>query len=225
VRIGRERLRWLLAETSDVDVTPLPPLTVEPAPTYDDVLAQALQNRPELSELGFQRDIYKELVTIAQSQGRPRVDFAAGIGRRWLGLPSISSSGTTWNATIFATVPLFDGQRTKGRVAQARSDLSRATLDELKAREGIGLEVRTSVDAIREASDILGAVSGTVRQAERLVFLAEKGYELGVKTRLDVQDAQLNLLLAKGNLARAQRDYRVARVTVEWVAGTLPVKP
>jgi hydrophobic/amphiphilic exporter-1 (mainly G- bacteria), HAE1 family len=225
VRIGRERLRWLLAETSDVDVVPLPPLTVEPAPTYDDVLAQALQNRPELSELGFQRDIYKELVTIAQSQGRPRVDFAAGIGRRWLGLPSISSSGTTWNATIFATVPLFDGLRTKGRVAQARSDLSRATLDELKAREGIGLEVRTSVDAIREASDILGAVSGTVRQAERLVFLAEKGYELGVKTRLDVQDAQLNLLLAKGNLARAQRDYRVARVTVEWVAGTLPVRP
>jgi len=36
-----------------------------------------------------------------------------------------------------------------------------------------------------------------------------------------VQDAQLNLLAAKSNLARALRDYHVARVNLEWVAGTL----
>jgi HAE1 family hydrophobic/amphiphilic exporter-1 len=42
-----------------------------------------------------------------------------------------------------------------------------------------------------------------------------------VKTRLDVDDAQLNLSQAEANLARAQRDYLVARVTLEWVKGTL----
>jgi HAE1 family hydrophobic/amphiphilic exporter-1 len=225
VRISRERLRWLLAETTDVDVAPLPPVTVEPAPAYDVVLAQAWQHRPELAELRFQRDIFKELVTIEQSQGRPRVDFTAGVGTRWLGLPSISSSGTTWNAAIVATVPLFDGMRTKGRVAQARSDVARATLDEASARDGIAVEVRTAVDALREASEILGAIGGTVRQAERLVFLAEKGYELGVKTRLEVQDAQVNLLQARGNFARAERDYRVARVQLEWVSGILAINP
>jgi outer membrane protein TolC len=45
------------------------------------------------------------------------------------------------------------------------------------------------------------------------VFLAEKGYELGVKTHLEMQDAELNLLTAKSNLAR---------VMLEWVAGTRP---
>jgi HAE1 family hydrophobic/amphiphilic exporter-1 len=53
------------------------------------------------------------------------------------------------------------------------------------------------------------------------VFLAEKGYELGVKTRLEVQDAEVNLLAAKTNLARARRDYQVARVMLEWVTGIL----
>jgi HAE1 family hydrophobic/amphiphilic exporter-1 len=115
--------------------------------------------------------------------------------------------------------------RTRGRVTQAKSDLSRATLDELKARDGIAVEVRNAVDALREAGEILGALAGTVRQAERLVFLSEKGYELGVKTRLEVQDAQRNLTLARGNYARAERDYRVARVTLDWVAGTLVVSP
>ena len=66
---------------------------------------------------------------------------------------------------------------------------------------------------------MLTALAGTVRQAERLLFLSEKGFELGVKTRLEVQDAQSNLTLAKANFARAERDYRIARVNVEWVAG------
>jgi outer membrane protein TolC len=43
------------------------------------------------------------------------------------------------------------------------------------------------------------------------VFLAEKGYELGVKTHLEMQDAELNLLTAKSNLARAARLPRRAR--------------
>jgi multidrug resistance efflux pump len=55
----------------------------------------------------------------------------------------------------------------------------------------------------------------------RLLDLSEKGFEYGVKTRLDVEDAELNLRQAKGNLARARRDYLVARVNLEFVKGTL----
>ena len=48
-----------------------------------------------------------------------------------------------------------------------------------------------------------------------------KGYEFGVKTNLEVRDAQFNLNQARASLARAQRDYRVARVALEWVCGTI----
>ena len=58
-------------------------------------------------------------------------------------------------------------------------------------------------------------------RAERLLFMAEKGYELGVKTRLDVDDAQTSLVQARGNLTQAKRDYIVALVNLEWVKGTL----
>ena len=222
VRLSRDRLRFLLADDGgEIDAAPVTPVVVEVVPRYEEVLARALTNRPELGELATQRDIYKELITIARAAGKPRVDFAAGLGKRSLGLPSLSSTGTTWNATIFATVPLFDGMRTKGRVAQAQTDFSRARLDELHMRESVALEVRAAVDAASEASQIVTALEGTVKQAEQLLFLAEKGYELGVKIHLEVQDAQLNLLQARGNLARAHRDYRVARVNLEWVAGTL----
>ena len=106
-------------------------------------------------------------------------------------------------------------------MAQAQIDLSRIALDELKARDGVALEARVAVDAAQEAAEIVTALGGTVKQAETLLALAEKGYELGVKTHLDVQDAQTSVLAARVNLAGAQRDYRVACVTLEWVAGTL----
>jgi len=102
-----------------------------------------------------------------------------------------------------------------------RSTLASIDIDELKLREGITLEVRTAVDNALEAVALLNALTGPVTQAERLLFLAEKGYELGVKTRLEVQDAEQNVNVARANLAAAQRDYRVARVNLEWVAGTL----
>jgi HAE1 family hydrophobic/amphiphilic exporter-1 len=83
------------------------------------------------------------------------------------------------------------------------------------------LELRDAINAVRESGEIIKALSGTVAQAKRVLAMAEKGYEYGVKTRLDVDDAQLNLVQAEGNLARAKRDYLVACVTYEWATGTL----
>ena len=221
VRIARQHLQFLLAEPGPVDVSGVLAGRVDPVPTYDAALASAMAQRPELSEMKNQIGIYGELIKIAGAASKPRVDFSAGWGRRSLALKTISSDGTTWNAGLFATIPIFDGWRTKGRVAQARADLSRLSLDESKLHDGVALQVREAVDAVGEASEILSALGSTVNQAERLLFLAEKGFELGVKTRLDVQDAQLNLQAARASLAVARRDYRVAVTNLEWATGTL----
>jgi HAE1 family hydrophobic/amphiphilic exporter-1 len=225
VRVARDQLRFLLADNSpgDLDVTGTLPTTIDPVPGYEEVLARALQNRPELAEVRDQRGVYGELVKIAAAAGKPRIDFSAAVGSRTLGQKALPSmvTGTTWNASVIASVPVFDGNRTKGRVAQAESDLARIVQDEAKLRESMTLEVRTAVNAVKEAAEIVSALTGTVKQAERLLFLAEKGFELGVKMRLEVQDAELNLAAARANLARAQRDYRVARVNLDWVSGTL----
>ena len=222
VRVARDHLSFLLANAvPEADVVGTLAVAPAPLPVYLDVLAQALKNRPELAEIAAQQGIYGELVTIAKAADKPRLDFSASWGMKSTGLKTLSSNGTLWNAGLFATVPLFDGNRTRGRVAEARSDLAGLTIDGIKRREAIALEVRTAVNAVIEAAQIAQALGGTVAQAERLLFLAEKGFELGVKTRLEVQDAELNVMISRANLARAQRDYRVAQVHVDWVAGRL----
>jgi HAE1 family hydrophobic/amphiphilic exporter-1 len=86
----------------------------------------------------------------------------------------------------------------------------------------VALEVRTALGAVEEARGIESALAGTADQARRLLKMAEDGYELGVTTFLDVEDAQLGLLQAETNLAGARRDRLVAEVTLQQVQGVMP---
>jgi HAE1 family hydrophobic/amphiphilic exporter-1 len=221
VGTARERLRFLLAEEGAVDASGS--LEVEPAatPEYEDVVAAALEHRPELAEVDHTRRGLMEVVRIQGAGDRPRLDLQASYGLKRLDILDSSSSGKTWSAGVVLSFPVFDGLKTRAKVAAARSDVATANLSEAQLRDSIALEARTAVDAAAESAEIVKALSGTVTQAERLLVMAEKGYEFGVKTRLDVDDAELNLRSARGNLAKARRNYLVALVNLEWVKGTL----
>ena len=160
-------------------------------------------------------------MAIARAGNRPRVDFRGALGFQEIDLGITEDGGKTWSAGVFASWPLFDGLRTRGRVAQAGSDVRTLRIEEAQLLDAIALEVRDTVNAVREAGEIVNALAGTVDQADRLVALAEKGYEYGVKTRLEVDDAQLNRSRALGNLARARRDYLVAGAALRHAMGTL----
>jgi outer membrane protein TolC len=111
--------------------------------------------------------------------------------------------------------------RTQGKVAQAKSELSTLKIEEAKLVDAIVLQTREAVNFVKEAGEIVKGLSGTLSQAQKLLSMSEKGFSFGVKTRLEVNDAQLNLIRAKGNPAKARRDYLVAKTQLEWVMGTI----
>ena len=222
IRISRERLRFLLGRDGrEVDVRGTLVAPVVPYPSFEEGLEIARRNRPDLSDLRHRMGVATELVAIANAYDKPRLDLKAGYSWRALDVGESEAEGEVWTAGLFLTYPVFDGLRARGKVAQAKSDERSLRIDEVKLLDSIALEVRVAVDAVRESGEIVKGLSGTVDQAERLLGMAEKGFEFGVKTRLDVDDAQLNLIQAKGNLARARRDYLVAQVTLQYVMGTL----
>ncbi len=217
-----DRLRFLLAlETTEIDVQGTLVSPVAPAPSYEEVREEAWRKRPELSEVRHRIGIGEELVTIADAGDKPRLDFKGGYGWRELDAGGVSAEGKAWSAGLFLSWPLFDGLASRGRVAQARSEAVSLRIEEAKLLDSVALEARDAVNAVRESGEIVKALSGTVAQAERLLGMAEKGFEHGVKTRLEVGDAELSLVQARGNLAKARRDHLVANVTLEYVKGSL----
>jgi len=222
VRISRERLRFLLGRDGrGVDAMGDLSAVVGDPPDIARALETAASRRPELSDLRHRLGVAKELLAIARAGNRPRLDFRGALGRQGIDYGVMDVAGNTWSAGLFASWPLFDGLRTRGRVAQAGSDVRTLRIEEAQLLDTIVLEVRNAVNVVREAGGIVNALAGTVEQADRLVALAEKGYEYGVMTRLDVDDAQLNRSRARGNLARARRDYLVAGAALRHATGTL----
>jgi HAE1 family hydrophobic/amphiphilic exporter-1 len=222
VRVARERLKFMLAEQkNDLDVTGSLEAEISPVPDYGTALSTAYQNRPDLSDLEHKTAVYRELIKITNAGDKPRVDFNASYGARRFLVGDIDSKGRLWSAGLALSFPFFDGMRTRGQVMQTRSDMTTLQIETLKFKDSIALELQIALDAVNESTEILKALAGTVEQAERLLQMAEKGYEFGVKTKLEVDDAQLNLNSARGNLARARREYLVARVNLEWFMGIL----
>ncbi|MDD2501214.1 MAG: TolC family protein [Geobacter sp.] len=224
IRTSRERLRFLLgADQPELDVVGRIEARPENAPGYDESLKTALDKRPELADQKLRIGINQELVTIANADDKPRLDLKGTAGWHQLELsdpgPTRRSDGPAWNAGVYLTFPFFDGMRSRGRTQQARSDLRTSQLQEQKLRDSITLELRTAHYNLTESAETISALSGTVNQAERLLQMAEKGFEYGVKTRLEVDDAQTNLLRAQSNLARANRDYLAASVNLRWAMG------
>jgi HAE1 family hydrophobic/amphiphilic exporter-1 len=194
-------------------------------PDHAAAFLTATTNRPELAELRKNRAMSEEMVRITRAENKPRLDFGADVGWRALEMDGRTGDGNTWNAGLRLTWPVFDGGRTRGAVARTESESRSIGIDEARFLDALALETRNSVEAVREAAAIVEALGGTVVEAERLLAMAEKGFELGVKVRLDVDDAQLNLVQARAVLARGRRDLLAAQVFLRWVTGELSPAP
>ena len=222
VRTATQRLRLVLGETElEREVVGALEMELVEPPLVAAVIDEARANRPDLLELEHRLAVYEQLVKIASADDKPSVELRAGYG--WMALSAAALDGNTrnWNAGVYMSYPFFDGFRTKGRAMAARSDLAQQRIDAERARDEVRLQAQTAVDAVREAQSVVRALTGTVEQARRLLKMAEEGYALGVKTQIEVQDAQLNVRAAEANLARARRDLRVATVNLDWVRGAL----
>lgn len=222
VRSAGQRLAYLLALPEEVVAEGTLAVTINTPLSFADAFANAMAHRPELADLRLRQQVQAEIIRIYGAENKPRLDLRGSAGWRRLELDNAAGDegeGSAWDAGLYLNWPFFDGLRTAGKIAQARSDLRGLSISERALVDAIGLEVETARNGIIDAAAIVAALQGTVGQAERLLSMAEQGFEYGVKTRLDVDDAQLNLLQAQTSLAQGERDYRAAAVNFLWAMG------
>ncbi|MBI5585249.1 MAG: TolC family protein, partial [Deltaproteobacteria bacterium] len=162
IRISRERLRFLLGlENQEVGVEGNLLTPIAPYPVFEDSLALAWKNRPELANYKHRIGIAEELLNIVKAGNLPVLNLKAGYGWQSLDYQPSQASGAIWTAGLFVTFPFFDGLRTQGKVTQAKSDLSTLKIEEAKLVDAIVLQTREAVNFVREAGEIVKGLSGT----------------------------------------------------------------
>ena len=189
------------------------------------VVREAIASRPEVQAVGWNEKIYDEAIGIYKADMQPRLDFNGAYG--WsVREPSnfFESNYKKWSLAVTLKVPVFDGWRTAGKVAQARADRAKVGQDRVALETLIDLEAKQAVDRLRVAASVFHAAELNVTQARKAQEMTEANYRLGAATTLDVLDAQAALTQAEFNRIEALHAHANARAGLRYVMGQDPLE-
>jgi len=118
-------------------------------------------------------------------------------------------------------VPLYQGGAVNSRVREAQSNLERARQDLEAARRAVALNTRQAylgmTSGIAQVRALQSAVTSTQSQLES----TRLGQEVGVRTGVDVLNAQQQLFSARRDLAQARYNYILSSLRLRAAAGRL----
>ena len=187
------------------------PVTYE----LESALAAARERRPELQRLEQLKKAREAGVTVARADYLPSVRLTGGYqGVKSRLSNAVSDSVEGWTAGVESTWAIFDGARTRGRVAQARAQVGLARLSLAEQSLAIEVDVRRALSSLQEAAELAAAASKVVGQAEEALRLADVRYRNGAATQLDVLQARQALTEASLNKLQANYRHTIALATV-----------
>jgi outer membrane protein TolC len=223
---ARALLNTVMLRPTSSPIVPTDSLAVVPfAAEFAAAVKEALSARPELQLLRTQERVQSLLVDVTAADMKPSVDFTGSYGfavRRPRNL--FDPDFSRWSAAVNLRVPLFDGKRTAGRVAQALAQRNTVTHQIAALENQIRLEVQSAFDALALADRTMQAAELNVTQARRASEMTEANYKLGAATQLDVVDAQQSLRQAENIRNQTMYMHANARATLRFVMGRDPLE-
>jgi HAE1 family hydrophobic/amphiphilic exporter-1 len=223
--LARGDLNSVMTQATDPPIEPSDTLDFVDVPGVERAaVRQAAAARPELLAASWNERIYDEAIGIYQADSRPRLDLNASYGYSVRDRSHFFEGNyNKWSLNVTLKVPIFDGFRTAGKVAQARADRNRIGQDRRALESMIDLEAEQATDRLRVARSVLKSAELNVTQARRVLEMTEANYRLGAATTLDVLDAQAAFTQAEMTRVEALFAHANARAGLRYVMGQDPL--
>lgn len=224
-----EYKRAVGALAADMDLEPntalvLPAVAegVQPDAQFDESIAELISDakrfHPSVAAAEAQLEAAEAKVAQTKAQGMPTLSLVTKYSRNnqpttlQIGQPQFATSGREWYLGLQLTIPLFEGFGRTYQVEQARAQAEheRDALDD--ARRQVGLDVWTSYQTLQTAKANVKNCAMLVDVAGRSYEAAQRRYEQGVGSILELLNAQSSLAGAKQKRIQALIDWRTARL-------------
>jgi outer membrane protein TolC len=206
--------RTLEAPVVLAEIVALPPIPTSPA----EAIARALRSRPELLLLEQNLQAARAGILLARSQSQPAVNARGQLTEQ---TPSAFLHEHYYAVTLELRWPLLDGGKARQDTREARSQADRvlALLDD--ARQGVELENMQAWEKMREAQSRIDLARIQRSGTEATAQVAEKAYEVGRGTVLEVQAAQREVRGARASELRALYDLHAGYADFLYAQGDL----
>ncbi len=182
---------------------------------FEDALAEAYKNRPDLTSIVAKRRAAESSITLAKTGFLPVLSGSAAFDYSGNNFPLARG----WSLGVTLDVPIFNGFLTTAEVAQARANLKVVRANEDSVRLSIYLAVQQAYTNLKEAEELVPVDELNVTAAQENFDIANGSYKEGVGDPIQVADAENALITAKIAYIEALYQCKVARAALEQAMG------
>jgi outer membrane protein len=198
----------------------LPPT---PPASPDDLVAQAIANRPELAGLRYSRDSAYKFAEAEKDLNRPTVN-AVGVAGYIPYIDQLTSQPIPAEyaaAAVNVSIPVFNGHLFSARKEAARDRAMEADQKLRDEQLRLSRDVRVAWANASTAYQRIGVTAQFVQQATLGVSLAQGRYNLGLASIVELSQAQLNQTQAEIENLSAKYDYQSQYQALQYTIGQL----
>jgi outer membrane protein len=205
-------------ELADQPLPPSPPADVE------DLVAQAIANRPELASLQMSRDAAYRFERAEKDLSYPTASLV-GVGGYMPYIDQITLPRVIPNeyegVAVNVQIPILNGGLFKARRQEAHFRALEADQRLRNEAEAIARDVRSAWAAATVAYQRLDVTAQLLRQAALAQDLAQGRYNLGLSSIVELTQAQLNVTTAEIENLSAKYDYESQYAGLQYTLGAL----
>jgi len=133
----------------------------------------------------------------------------------------IGSSYNTYSIALQMSVPIYTGGYVSASVRQAQAKRLKAQEQLSWQERGIESDVRKYFNGVVTSVSQIQAYEQAVKSGEIALKGTKKGFEMGLRTNMEVLDAQQKLLSSRRNLAKSRYQYILSKLQLKDCVGTL----
>ena len=229
LEIKRQALQQLINKTpAGLAVLRDNPVLTLPKPSVMDQWVKASEEAsPAIAQARLARDIAAKDVDRNRAGHLPTLDLTGSLGNS--SSPSSTSSGNVGpsfdtrsaGVGLTLTIPLYQGGGTQSRVRQSLSNRDKADADLENAKRTVAQTVRQNYLGVTNGVAQVKALEAALVSNRSSLDATLLGKEVGVRTNVDVLNAQQQLFQARRDLQQARYTTIMSQLRLKSAAGRL----
>lgn len=167
-----------------------------------------------------QMEFVRKSIDLQRSGHLPQLDLVASTGE-YDSSSNFGLRGSTEMVGVRINVPLFEGGAVNSRTQQAQYKFEQAKEQLTAAKRAVNRQVSDAYRGIMTSISRVEALKTAVSSAEVALQETEAGFDVGVRTFVEVLNEQRNLYRAKRDYARTRYEYLLNSIRLKQAASNL----
>jgi len=182
--------------------------------TRDESIERALANNPSIIAADYTWRAAQEEIRNQRGRLLPTVSLDGTFSQGWDQSYVEDSDTRVFSASINVSIPIYQGGEVYASLRQAKHTAGRRRLQYDEVRDQVREQAESAWEKLSATESRIVSLRDQIDAAQIALEGVQREAQVGARTVLDVLDAEQELLNARVNMVRAERDRVVAGYTL-----------